>query len=158
MRKHAPLAIAALIAALAVVSPAAAGTLENMERERAIALDTLLAPETAAADRLGKVAMSKARLNPGEGAVALAPMIDPSDALAGGISAGGSDREAVPLVRIQPDYPMRARQRRWGHCKLWTFSARSVPTRGGDSPGGIQVGKGTVCRDSSRGDRWDTTP
>lgn len=65
MKKYLPMAVTAqfiMIAALAVISPAAAGTLENMERERAIALDTLLAPETAAADRLGKVAMSKARL------------------------------------------------------------------------------------------------
>ena len=62
MKKHATCAIAALIATFAVISPAAAGTLENMERERAIALDSLLAPETTAADRLGKVAMSKARL------------------------------------------------------------------------------------------------
>lgn len=65
MKKYLPMAVTAqfiMIAALVAVSPAAAGTLENMERERAIALDTLLAPETAAADRLGKVAMSKARL------------------------------------------------------------------------------------------------
>ena len=58
------------------------------------------------------ISMSKARLDPGAGGAAIAPMIDPSDALLGGIAAGGgSDREAVPLVRIQPDYPMRARQR-----------------------------------------------
>jgi protein TonB len=25
--------------------------------------------------------------------------------------AGGADRDAVPLVRIEPDYPMQARQR-----------------------------------------------
>jgi hypothetical protein len=51
-----------MIAAFAAIPPAAAGTLENMERERAIALDVLLAPEMAAADRQTKVALSKARL------------------------------------------------------------------------------------------------
>ena len=27
------------------------------------------------------------------------------------VASGGSDRDAVPLVRIEPDHPMRARQR-----------------------------------------------
>ena len=58
------------------------------------------------------ISMSKASLDPGQGIGDIAPMIDPSDALAGGIGAGGgADRDAVPLVRIDPDYPMRARQR-----------------------------------------------
>jgi protein TonB len=57
------------------------------------------------------ISMSKANLNP-DGAGALVPMIDPGDALAGGIGGGGgSDRDVVPLVRIDPDYPIRARQR-----------------------------------------------
>jgi len=56
--------------------------------------------------------MSKASLDPGEGVGGIAPDIDPSEALSGGIGmGGGSDRDAVPLVRIQPEYPMNARQR-----------------------------------------------
>jgi protein TonB len=58
------------------------------------------------------ISMSKASLDPGEGVGAIAPLIDPSDALSGGMGiGGGSDRDAVPLVRIQPEYPMNARQR-----------------------------------------------
>lgn len=59
------------------------------------------------------IAMSKARLDPSGAVASIAPDIDPTDALSGGIeSGGGSDRDAVPLVRIPPEYPMRARQRR----------------------------------------------
>lgn len=59
------------------------------------------------------ISMSKASLDPGEGVAAIMPDVNPGDALAGGIAAGGgSDRDVVPLVRIEPDYPMRARQRR----------------------------------------------
>jgi protein TonB len=58
------------------------------------------------------ISMSKASLDPGEGVGAIAPQIDPMEALAGGIGAGGgSDRDVVPLVRIEPEYPMQARQR-----------------------------------------------
>jgi protein TonB len=56
--------------------------------------------------------MSKANLDPGAGVGAIVPVIDPSEALAGGIGGGGGkDRDVVPLVRIEPEYPMRARQR-----------------------------------------------
>ncbi|MBW2361919.1 MAG: energy transducer TonB [Deltaproteobacteria bacterium] len=58
------------------------------------------------------IAMSKARLDPGEGVGGIAPDIDASDVLDGGLGGGGADRDAVPLVRIEPDYPMRAEQRR----------------------------------------------
>ena len=58
------------------------------------------------------LSMSKSSLDPGEGVASIAPAIDVGDALAGGIGAGGgADRDVVPLVRINPDYPMRARQR-----------------------------------------------
>ena len=58
------------------------------------------------------ISMSKANLDPGAGLGAMVPVIDPSEALSGGIAAGGgTDRDVVPLVRIEPDYPMRARQR-----------------------------------------------
>jgi protein TonB len=57
------------------------------------------------------IAMSKSSLDPGEGVGGIAPDIDAGDALAGGLTGGGADRDAVPLVRIEPDYPMRAEQR-----------------------------------------------
>ncbi len=56
---------------------------------------------------------------PGADLAALAPSVDYSGA-GGGIAgfgagnlaiAGGSDRDAVPQVRIQPDYPIQARQK-----------------------------------------------
>jgi protein TonB len=59
------------------------------------------------------ISMSKANLDPGAGVDAFVPTVDPTDALSGGImGSGGADRDIVPLVRIDPDYPMRARQRR----------------------------------------------
>ena len=58
------------------------------------------------------ISRSKASLDPGQDIGILAPVLDPSDALSGGITgAGGADRDAVPLVRIEPEYPLRARQR-----------------------------------------------
>jgi len=57
------------------------------------------------------ISMSKATLDPGAVA-AIVPEVDAGDALGGGIGmGGGADRDAVPLVRINPEYPMRARQR-----------------------------------------------
>ena len=56
---------------------------------------------------------------PGADLAALAPSVDYSG-IGGGIGglgasqlamAGGSDRDAVPQVRIQPDYPIQARQK-----------------------------------------------
>jgi protein TonB len=76
------------------------------------------------------ISMSKARLDPGGAVASISPAIDPGDALAGGIqSGGGSDREAVPLVRIAPEYPMRARQRNiegWVHVKFTITKAGTV--------------------------------
>jgi protein TonB len=58
------------------------------------------------------ISMSKASFEPGDGVADFAPDIDPSAALSGGIGGGGgADRDIVPLVRISPEYPMRARQR-----------------------------------------------
>ena len=51
------------LAALAVTAGAAqAGIIENLERERAIAIETLLSPEMAPAERHAKIAVSKGRL------------------------------------------------------------------------------------------------
>lgn len=58
------------------------------------------------------ISMSKASLDPGEGVGTIAPDIDAGEVLAGGIgTAGGADRDVVPMVRIQPEYPMGPRQR-----------------------------------------------
>lgn len=57
--------------------------------------------------------MNMARnINPGEAVGEIVPMIDTSAQLseATSLAAGGADRSPVPLVRIQPDYPERARQ------------------------------------------------
>lgn len=58
------------------------------------------------------VTTAEANVTPGAVGSALAPVIDPTAALGDGIgTAGGADRDVVPLVEIRPDYPMRARQR-----------------------------------------------
>ncbi len=56
--------------------------------------------------------MAKA-MNPGEAVGAIVPMVDTGVALAKATSlgAGGADRDIVPLVRVDPDYPPRAKQR-----------------------------------------------
>jgi protein TonB len=56
--------------------------------------------------------VSKASLEPSGDVGAFDADFDVADALAGGIGAGGgSDRDATPLVRIEPEYPLRLRQR-----------------------------------------------
>ena len=54
----APLAVTIVLSA----GLAQAGTLENLERERAILVETLLSPSMAAEEREDKIATSKARL------------------------------------------------------------------------------------------------
>lgn len=56
--------------------------------------------------------MAKA-MNPGAAVGAIVPMLDTGEALAKATSlgAGGADRDIVPLVRVDPDYPPRAKQR-----------------------------------------------
>jgi protein TonB len=64
----------------------------------------------------------KLAIAPGADLAALAPSLDTAGFGGGGIggglgaaalaSGGGSDRAAVPQVRIQPDYPIQARQKR----------------------------------------------
>jgi len=64
-------------------------------------------------------AAEKMSVIPGADLAALAPSVDYSG-VGGGVGglgasqlavAGGSDRDAVPQVRIQPDYPIQARQK-----------------------------------------------
>ena len=56
--------------------------------------------------------MAKA-MNPGGAVGEIVPMIDTGAELekATSLGAGGSDQDIVPLVRVDPDYPPRARQR-----------------------------------------------
>ncbi len=55
-------AVAASMAFGLMAGPAQAGTLENLERERAIFIDSLLDPETTPNQRLAQVRISKRRL------------------------------------------------------------------------------------------------
>ena len=52
-------------------------------------------------------------MNPGEGVGEIVPVVDTSVELASATSlgAGGGDQDAVPLVRVEPQYPPRAEQR-----------------------------------------------
>jgi protein TonB len=56
--------------------------------------------------------MAKA-MSPGDAVGEIAPMVDTDMALekATSLSTGGGSRDPVPLVRVDPDYPPRARQR-----------------------------------------------
>lgn len=61
--KH-PLTATALAIAAVAVTPAgaAAGSIENLERERTILVENMLDPEMTAEERLAKMALSKRRL------------------------------------------------------------------------------------------------
>lgn len=52
-------------------------------------------------------------MNPGDAVGAIAPMVDTAVELgkASDLSAGGADRDLIPLVRIDPEYPPKAKQR-----------------------------------------------
>jgi periplasmic protein TonB len=60
----------------------------------------------------------------------------------GNINSGGGDRDAVPLVRIEPDYPMQARQRGiegWVVVEFTITTAGTVkdPTVVASEPGNV---------------------
>ena len=60
-----------------------------------------------------EISTAKSTLDPGAGIAAIAPQIDAEEALTGGIGLGaGADRDVVPLVRINPEYPVRALQQK----------------------------------------------
>lgn len=89
------------------------------------------------------ISVSKASLQPNTDFAAVTPDIDASAALDGGLGAGaGSDRDAVPLVRIEPEYPLRARQRGvegWVHIAFTISKSGTVidPQVVGASPPGV---------------------
>ena len=59
-----------------------------------------------------EMSMAKAQMDTGDSLGALGAIGELGDMGDAGIGSGaGADRDVVPLVRIQPDYPMRARQR-----------------------------------------------
>ncbi|MCP5042151.1 MAG: energy transducer TonB [bacterium] len=76
------------------------------------------------------ISVSKASLQPTTDFAGISPDVDASAALEGGLGSGaGSDRDAVPLVRIEPEYPMRARQRGiegWVHIRFSISKAGTV--------------------------------
>jgi periplasmic protein TonB len=55
--------------------------------------------------------ISTSSTNVGGNVVTLAPVVDTSSAMQGLNISAGSDRDVVPLVRINPDYPPRALSR-----------------------------------------------
>ena len=55
-------ATTAIAATLIAATPANAGSIENLERERALMLETLLVPDLSPDERQAKVAVSKRRL------------------------------------------------------------------------------------------------
>jgi protein TonB len=58
------------------------------------------------------ISQSRSNLDPGEGVAALAPQIDASANLDSGITGtGGTDRDVVPLVQTEPEYPAQAESR-----------------------------------------------
>lgn len=59
--RHSLAAIAVAMAAF-TAQPAAAGSLENLERERAILIDTLLSAELTSQERQKRIDLSRARL------------------------------------------------------------------------------------------------
>jgi protein TonB len=62
-----------------------------------------------------QLALAKTTLDPSAGAdsmTAIASLVEAQTQKMSSLSgSGGGDRDAVPLVRIEPDYPMQARQR-----------------------------------------------
>ncbi len=51
-------------------------------------------------------------LNPDDGVGVVVPIVQAKlDLVASELGAGGSDRDVVPLVRVEPQYPMSAKQR-----------------------------------------------
>jgi len=52
-------------------------------------------------------------LNPDAAVTAVVPIVDATfEMIAAEIGGGGSDRDVVPMVRVEPQYPMSAKQKR----------------------------------------------
>jgi protein TonB len=81
---------------------------EEKKREKAERTKAQQAPPAP------QVTAARATLDPGDGGAditAIATLVEEQAALSGDLSSsGGADRDALPLVRIEPDYPINARQ------------------------------------------------
>jgi protein TonB len=83
-------------------------------------------------------------MNPGDAVGDIMPMVDTEVELgkAASLGAGGGDRDVVPLVRVDPQYPPRAKQRRiegWVDVEFTIGPAGTVqnPKVIGANPAGI---------------------
>jgi len=83
-------------------------------------------------------------IKPGEAVGEIVPMVDTSVELekATGLGAGGGDRDVVPLVRVDPEYPPTAKQRRiegWVDIEFTIGPAGTVenPKVIGANPAGV---------------------
>ena len=70
-------------------------------------------------------------MNPDDAVGAIVPMVDASVELASAtnLGAGGADRDVVPMVRVEPQYPLRAAQRRiegWVELRFTISAAGTV--------------------------------
>ena len=78
-----------------------------------------------------QLALAKTSLDPSAGtdaASAIATLVEAQTQQMSSLSgSGGVDREAVPLVRIEPDYPMQARQR---SIEGWVVVEFTISTAG----------------------------
>jgi protein TonB len=78
-----------------------------------------------------QLALAKTTLDPNAGSdsiTAIATLVEQQTQQMSNLSgAGGADRDAVPLVRIEPDYPMQARQRR---IEGWVVVEFTISTAG----------------------------
>ena len=74
-----------------------------------------------------QIARSTADLGQGEGMGAIQTMVEAQTKSMGSLNQGGGDRDAVPLVRIDPDFPMQARQR---GIEGWVVVEFTVSTAG----------------------------
>ncbi len=78
-----------------------------------------------------QVTAARTKLDPGDSAgdiTAIATLVEQQAALSGDLSSsGGADRDAMPLVRIEPEYPMQARQ---NGIEGWAVVAFTVSAAG----------------------------
>jgi hypothetical protein len=113
------LRIAALIG-LAFSLPAQAGTLENLERERALAIEVMLDPQLSTADRHARIEAARLRL------IDLERMVLRDDSLRG--------RNTPPVRKAFENYDLTflahaAAERRLGLMDLW-LEQLGVTTQG----------------------------
>lgn len=110
----------ALLLALVFSLPAQAGTLENLERERALAVEAMLDPQLSATDRHARIEAARLRL------IDLERMVLRDDSLRG--------RNTPPVRKAFENYDLTflahaAAERRLGLMDLW-LEQLGVTTQG----------------------------